>query len=245
MAKLTIKAGATSKLARIFIADSTKTDGSGLAGLTNASSGLTWYYFLEGAASSVAVSIVSATLGTWTSGGFKEMDATHMTGWYEIGIPNAALASGQSVAMHLQGAASMMPVPIEIQFVSYDPYDTVRLGLTAIPNTTPGASGGAFIAGSNAATTVNFTGNVSGSVGSVGSGGITAASFAAWSEAYTTKGTGSTYTIDKLLWDIHQAIYSPSTASTTLTVRQIDNSTAAHTLTLNDATNPTAAAWAT
>ena len=31
----------------------------------------------------------------------------------------------------------------------------------------PGASGGLFIAGSNAATTVNFTGNLSGSVGSV------------------------------------------------------------------------------
>lgn len=62
-----------------------------------------------------------------------------------------------------------------------------------LPSATAGASGGLFIAGSNAGTTVNFTGNVSGSVGSVtgnvggnvtgsvgsvATGGITAASIA-------------------------------------------------------------------
>ena len=65
-----------------------------------------------------------------------------------------------------------------------------RLG--RIPNVAAGASGGLFIAGTNAATTITtaltttFTGNVTGSVGSVtgavgsvASGGITAASFAA------------------------------------------------------------------
>jgi hypothetical protein len=36
-----------------------------------------------------------------------------------------------------------------------------------VANVVPGAAGGHFIAGSNAATTVNFTGNLSGSVGSV------------------------------------------------------------------------------
>ncbi len=36
-----------------------------------------------------------------------------------------------------------------------------------LPAVTPGAAGGVFIAGSNATTTVNFTGNLSGSVGSV------------------------------------------------------------------------------
>jgi len=49
---------------------------------------------------------------------------------------------------------------------------------------TPGAAGGLFIAGANAATsittalTANITGNLSGSVGSVATGGITAASIA-------------------------------------------------------------------
>jgi hypothetical protein len=54
-----------------------------------------------------------------------------------------------------------------------------------IANVVPGAAGGHFIAGTNAATTVTtaltttFTGNVTGSVGSVSTGGITSASFAA------------------------------------------------------------------
>lgn len=63
-----------------------------------------------------------------------------------------------------------------------------------IPNATAGATGGLFIAGTNAATTISgsltttFTGNltgstssVTGSVGSVATGGITTASFAAGS----------------------------------------------------------------
>jgi hypothetical protein len=54
-----------------------------------------------------------------------------------------------------------------------------------IPNVAAGASGGLFIAGTNAATTVTgsltttFTGNLSGSVGSIATGGIAATSFAA------------------------------------------------------------------
>lgn len=39
--------------------------------------------------------------------------------------------------------------------------------VNSLPNATPGASGGVFIAGSNAATTVNIAGSLSGSVGSV------------------------------------------------------------------------------
>jgi hypothetical protein len=51
--------------------------------------------------------------------------------------------------------------------------DIVRLGLTGLANATPGAAGGLFIAGTNAATTVTtaltttFTGNLTGSVASV------------------------------------------------------------------------------
>ena len=45
-----------------------------------------------------------------------------MPGFYEIGIPDAALATGASwVVMHLKGATNMIPVNIEIQLVSYDP----------------------------------------------------------------------------------------------------------------------------
>ncbi len=132
------------------------------------------------------------TVGTFTSSGFKEIDATHMPGWYQFCPPNAAIASGaKSCGFHLQGATNMAPLPIEVDLVAYDPMDTVRLGLTAlpnavagantglpvvgtqIPNATAGAANGLFIAGTNAATVITgslttaFTGNLTGSVASV------------------------------------------------------------------------------
>src|ERR1700704_1149310 len=97
--------GTTSKRRRIFIQNNNVVTGAGLTGLTFASSGLTWYYIRENQGASVQVTpIVTMTLGTWTSGGFIEVDPTNMPGWYELGIPDAALASGASVQLHLQGA---------------------------------------------------------------------------------------------------------------------------------------------
>jgi hypothetical protein len=45
--------------------------------------------------------------------------------------------------------------------------DAIKVKTDFLPSATAGAAGGVFIAGSNAATTVNFTGSLSGSVGSV------------------------------------------------------------------------------
>jgi hypothetical protein len=67
---------------------------------------------------------------------------------------------------------------------------TIKTKTDFLPSATAGSAGGLFIAGSNAATTVNVTGNitgnlsgsvgsVTGAVGSVGAGGITASTFAA------------------------------------------------------------------
>jgi len=42
----------------------------------------------------VAITLVdlAAITTAWASGGFKEVDATNMPGWYRIDVPNAALA---------------------------------------------------------------------------------------------------------------------------------------------------------
>src|SRR6267142_1429922 len=111
--KLVVKKGTTSKRMVIFILDSSSTTGAGKTGLTNASSGLTAYYWREdtGNAGGTSISLVSATRGTFTSSGFIEIDATNLPGFYEIGVPNAVLASGAawSVVM-LKGATNMAPV---------------------------------------------------------------------------------------------------------------------------------------
>src|SRR3954468_8156319 len=115
MAKLTIKRGTTSKLLRVFIADSSSTVGAGLTGLLFNTALLTAYYIREGDASPTAITLATMTVGTWASGGFKEVSSANMPGVYQLGLPDAALASGAaSVVVMLKGAASMAPVTLEI-----------------------------------------------------------------------------------------------------------------------------------
>ncbi|MDD5199260.1 MAG: hypothetical protein PHC88_05600 [Terrimicrobiaceae bacterium] len=134
--KLEIKAGTTSKRVGIFIADASSNVGAGLAALLFSSTGLTWYYWREdeGNAAATAVTLVTATRGTFSSGGFIEKDTTNLTGAYEISIPDAALAVGAKwVNMMLKGAANMVPLPIEIQLTVSDP-DAPSVTLTAAQN---------------------------------------------------------------------------------------------------------------
>jgi len=113
--KLKIQQGSTSQLAAVFIQDSSATDGSGLTGLAYNSSGLTWYWFQAGDASPTQVTPATATVGTWASGGFVEVDSTNMPGVYEIGIPDAAINAAGITYMMLKGATDMAPVLIEIE----------------------------------------------------------------------------------------------------------------------------------
>lgn len=118
--KLIIKKGTTSKRVPVFVQNSSSTTGAGLTGLVFNSAGLTWYYWREdeGNVGATSVTLATATRGTYTSGGFIEKDATNMPGCYEIGVPNAALATGAGwVTMMLKGATNMAPLPIEIELV--------------------------------------------------------------------------------------------------------------------------------
>lgn len=135
MAKLQLVQGTTSKTVRVFIQNNLLMTGAGLTGLVFNTSGLTAYYFIEGAGSSVQISLATATLGTWSTGGFIVVDGTNMPGMYELGIPNLALASGKSVTIYLQGAANMAPCVLEIETTATNNQDGIHGGMTAIPNT--------------------------------------------------------------------------------------------------------------
>ena len=136
MAKLSIVVNTTSQTVNIFIQDSSKTDGSGLTGLVYNSTGLIAYYVF---AQQNSVAITLATLANpnsaWSSGGFKEIDATHMPGLYRLDVPNAALASGngRSVVIVLSGATHMPPTLLEIELTGVDNQDSVRMGMSALP----------------------------------------------------------------------------------------------------------------
>jgi hypothetical protein len=55
-----------------------------------------------------------------------------MPGWYEIGIPNAALDGGNEVAIQLRGATNMAPVNIYIELDSVDYQDSAAFGLSRL-----------------------------------------------------------------------------------------------------------------
>ncbi len=114
MAFLQAVRGTTARAVNIFIQDSAN-PGKGLAGLTFNSVGLICYYIVDNAVASNAVSLQSMTIGTWISGGFIEVDSTHMAGVYQFGIPNAALASGTSVTVVFSGATGMLPYVLDVE----------------------------------------------------------------------------------------------------------------------------------
>jgi hypothetical protein len=141
--KLLKAIGSTSQILEIFIQDSSSLVGAGLVGLTNASSGLTGYYHRSGdAAGGTSISIVSMTVGTFTSGGFKETDATNMPGWYQFCPPDAVFAAGRSASICLKGVTNMAQLNIEVQLTAVDVDDGTRFGLQALPNATINTTGG-------------------------------------------------------------------------------------------------------
>ncbi|MCA9246853.1 MAG: hypothetical protein KDA42_07045 [Planctomycetales bacterium] len=137
MAKREIKKGATSKILLLFIRDSSQAgEIVGLTGLAYNTSGLTCYYHRNSAGAAVSVTLANMTLGDYTSGGFKEVDATNMPGIYQLGLPDAALATGaESVAVVLQGAANMEVLPLEIELTATDNQNSLVAGIQGVKQT--------------------------------------------------------------------------------------------------------------
>jgi hypothetical protein len=155
---LSILAGTTSKIVQIPVYDSSSTTGGMLTGLAFNTASLVCWYNREGASgNAVQISLLTATKGTWTTAGFVAVDGTNMPGWYELHVPNAAIASGaKSVSIEARGAANMVPVNILIELTATDNQDSVRGGMTALPNAAAAASGGLVVLGTNA-TAISFT----------------------------------------------------------------------------------------
>lgn len=141
MAKISIKAGTTSKLLDLFISDSSSTTGAGLTGLVFNTAGLTAYYYREGAASAVAITLATMTLGTWATGGFIVIDGANMPGTYQLGIPDAALAAGaKSVIVYLKGATNMAALVLECELTATDNQDSITGGMSGIAVMTSGTA---------------------------------------------------------------------------------------------------------
>lgn len=107
---------ATGVIESLLPMDTASQTGAFKSGILFNAGGLTCYYKRSSGTAAVAVTLVDiSTFGTYVSGGFKEVDATHMPGYYEFHPPNAALASGATwVDFYFQGAAGMAPVVLRM-----------------------------------------------------------------------------------------------------------------------------------
>lgn len=167
-----LKRGATSNIIRVFLLDSTVTTGAGKTGLTNASSGLIISTIADleatattytSAASNVETITTLGTFAAPTAGKcrFREVDATNFPGVYEIQIAdarfNVANATQLLVSIQCTGVA---PVFVEYQLIAVDLLDTVRLGLTALPNVASGSAGAIITSGTGTAQLATTSGNV-------------------------------------------------------------------------------------
>jgi hypothetical protein len=116
MAKLSVKPGSTSQTVYVKIFDSASSTGAGLTGLAFNTASLTAYYVrVGGSATAITLATLAAANSAWSSGGFKEVDATNMPGLYRLDVPDAVIATGvRSAVIQLKGAASMVPCELEI-----------------------------------------------------------------------------------------------------------------------------------
>jgi hypothetical protein len=132
-----IKAGSTDVSVNIRIIDST--DGTPETGVVYDTSGIDLWYRRELAAS---VDITEATLAALTTahtdGGFLHIN----DGWYRLDLPDAAVADGVTGVQIGGTVTGMVVLAPYIELVDYDPYDGVRLGLTALPDAAADAAGG-------------------------------------------------------------------------------------------------------
>lgn len=159
MADLSILAGATSQSINIDLY--VLATGAPQTGLVYNSLALTAYYSFTGSnGGSVAITLatLAAANSTWSSGGFKEIDATNMPGLYRFDIPNAALAAakGRDVVITFTGFSGMRVDHTKIELTGWDNQDGVRGGMTALPNAAAAAANGLHVLGTNA-TAVSYT----------------------------------------------------------------------------------------
>jgi len=132
-----IKKGTTDVSIVIRIIDSS--DGTPETGVEHDTSGIDLWYRREGA---TKTSITEAVLGS--------LDASHSDGgiehigdgYYRLDLPDAAVASGVNGVMVGGAVTGMIVIGCYIPLVDYDPYDSVRMGMTALPNAAADAAGG-------------------------------------------------------------------------------------------------------
>jgi len=176
----------TDRSVTIRICDST--DGTPETGVEHNTAGIDLWYRREGAAKvSITEAALSALTDAHSDGGIEHIG----DGYYRLDLPDAAFATGANYVDIGGTVTDMIVFGGRVRLVDYSLEDSVRMGLSALPNAAAGAAGGlptdsagktsfndiaatAIVSGGAITTSggsvssvTTVTGNVSGSVGSV------------------------------------------------------------------------------
>lgn len=107
--------GSTSKSVFIYIQAASGLPATGLA--YDTADLLASYAGTKLARVAITLADLAAITTAWASGGFKEVDATNMPGWYRLDVPNAALAlAADEVVVTIikdgvAAGATIIPIP--------------------------------------------------------------------------------------------------------------------------------------
>src|SRR5574343_1768324 len=139
MSMRSIKKGSTDQSVVVRIIDST--DGTPETSVVYNTSGIDLWYRREGATrTSITEATLSALNDAHSDGGVLHIG----DGYYRLDLPDAAVASSAGVNGVMVGGTvtGMIVIGCYVPLVDHDPYDGVRLGLTALPNAAADAAGG-------------------------------------------------------------------------------------------------------
>jgi hypothetical protein len=121
--KISRAIGQTSQILNLFVQDGSVSTGAGLANIPATTVSYTWFHNTQ-AAVSTGTGVSTASMGNYTSGAWTQISSSLALGWYQFGIPDGALATGDCVGLHLYvstGAFAMVPLPVEIELVRDNP----------------------------------------------------------------------------------------------------------------------------
>lgn len=129
--------GSTDQSVVIRIVDSG--DGTPETAVEHNTSGIDLWYRREGATkTSLTEAALAALDSAHSDGGIEHIG----DGYYRLDLPDAAVASGANGVMVGGTVTGMVVIGCYVPLVDFNPYDGVRLGLTALPNAAADAAGG-------------------------------------------------------------------------------------------------------
>lgn len=129
--------GSTDQSVVIRIIDAT--DGTPETGVEHNTAGIDLWYRREGGAKvSITEAALAAADSAHADGGIEHLG----DGYYRVDLPDAAVASGATGVLVGGTVTGMIVIGAYLGLVAYNPLDSVRLGLTALPNAAADAAGG-------------------------------------------------------------------------------------------------------